>query len=149
LYRATRDGFGSRDFHSKCDGHTNTLTILKAKESSYIFGGFTTVDWGSSYYQSDPNAFVFSLTNKDSKPMKIKITAVLHQCAIYCNPEDGPTFAGGFCIANNSNTSKKSFSHLSDSYRHPKYAPGTNEAEAFLAGSHEFQLEEIEVYQRE
>jgi len=27
LYRATRDGFDSSDFHSKCDGHSNTLTI--------------------------------------------------------------------------------------------------------------------------
>ena len=48
LYRATRDGFGSDDFHSKCDGQPNTLTIFKAKESSYIFGGFTTVMWDSS-----------------------------------------------------------------------------------------------------
>jgi hypothetical protein len=33
LYRGTRDGFGSRDFHSKCDGHKNTLTVCKAKQS--------------------------------------------------------------------------------------------------------------------
>ena len=38
LYRGTRDGFGADDFHSKCDGRINTLTILKAHESSYIFG---------------------------------------------------------------------------------------------------------------
>jgi hypothetical protein len=45
LYRGTRDGFGSNDFHSKCDGHSNTLTILKAEQSSYIFGGFALVKW--------------------------------------------------------------------------------------------------------
>ncbi len=28
LYRGTRDGFGSGDFHSNCDGHSNPLTIL-------------------------------------------------------------------------------------------------------------------------
>lgn len=33
LYRASRDGFGSKDFHSKCDNHTNTLTIIKEKIS--------------------------------------------------------------------------------------------------------------------
>jgi hypothetical protein len=43
LYRGTRDGFTGRDFHSRCDGHSNTLTLLKAKGSSFIFGGFTTV----------------------------------------------------------------------------------------------------------
>ena len=32
LYRGSRDGFGAADFHSKCDSHKNTLTILKAKE---------------------------------------------------------------------------------------------------------------------
>ena len=37
LYRGTRDGFGSDDFHSKCDGHSNTLTLLKPKEvNSYL-----------------------------------------------------------------------------------------------------------------
>ena len=46
LYRGTRDDFGSNDFHSKCDGHSNTLTILKANGSGFIFGGFTTVAWG-------------------------------------------------------------------------------------------------------
>jgi hypothetical protein len=35
LYRGTRDGFDSNDFHSKCDGHVKTLTIVKAKETSF------------------------------------------------------------------------------------------------------------------
>ena len=42
LYRATEHGFASIQFHSKCNGHANTLTILKASLSSFIFGGFTT-----------------------------------------------------------------------------------------------------------
>ena len=32
LFRCTRDGFSTNDFHSNCDGHSNTLTILKAKK---------------------------------------------------------------------------------------------------------------------
>ena len=61
LYRGTRDGFGSNYFHSKCDGHSNTLTIFKAKQSEFIFGGLTTVEWdGSSGWKSDANAFIFS-----------------------------------------------------------------------------------------
>ena len=47
LYRGTRDGFGSNDFHSKCDGKSNTLTILKAKQSEFIFGGYTEAEWDS------------------------------------------------------------------------------------------------------
>ena len=69
LYRATRDGFGAEDFHSKSDGKSYTLSIFQAKE--FIFGGFTTVSWEShipGQCKSDPNAFLFSLTNKENKP---------------------------------------------------------------------------------
>jgi len=34
LYRGSRDGFGASDFHEKCDGHSNTLTLVKAKATS-------------------------------------------------------------------------------------------------------------------
>ncbi len=40
------------------------------------------------------------------------------------------------------------FSHLGSSYKHPQYKYGTNETKTFLAGSFNFQLDEIEVYQR-
>jgi hypothetical protein len=152
LYRGTRDGFGAKDFHSKCDGHSNTLTIIKAKGSSYIFGGYTTVSWVSSTYtkwRSDPNAFIFSLTNKDNQPVKMEIKTNEDHRAIICDSEWGPTFGIDINIANNANTTRGSFSNLGHSYKHPQYAFGTNEAQSFLAGSHKFKLDEIEVYQKE
>jgi hypothetical protein len=48
LYRGSRDGFEPSDFHSRCDGKSPTLTVYKAKESSFIFGGFTTGVWHQS-----------------------------------------------------------------------------------------------------
>jgi hypothetical protein len=150
LYRATRDGFGSSVFHSRCDGHSNTLTIFKAKHSRFIFGGFTTTDWDStSEYKLDPNAFVFSLTNKDNKPLKMKINPNRHKYAIRCDPKYGPKFGFDIVIANNANTTMNSYSRLGDCYRHPQYAFGTNEAQSFLSGSHCFQLDEMEIYQKE
>jgi hypothetical protein len=154
LYRGTRDGFDSNDFHSRCDGRANTLTILKAKESSYIFGGFTSVSWESSTdskWKSDPSAFIFSLTNKDNRSVKMKIGPNRHDNAIYCSPEYGPTFGCGFdiCIGNTANTAMDSYSYLGTTYSHPQYLEGTNEAETFLAGSYSFKLVEIEVYQKE
>jgi hypothetical protein len=53
------------------------------------------------------------------------------------------------CVANNANTTMDSSSYLGQTYSHPQYAYGTNEAQSFLAGSFEFQLDEIEVYQKE
>jgi hypothetical protein len=155
LYRGTRDGFSAKAFHSKCDNHSNTLTLLKAKGNEFIFGGFTTVDWEACEWpgkcKSDPNAFIFSLTNKDNKPLKMKVKPNDHQCAIYCHPEFGPRFGfdGDICIANNANTTMDSYSNLSRSYIHPEYEFCTDEAQSFLAGSPEFQLDEIEVYERE
>jgi hypothetical protein len=150
LYRGTRDGFGSKAFHSKCDGHSKTLTIFKAKQTSFIFGGFTTAKWDSSgWCKSDANAFIFSLTNKDNKPLKMKIDPHEYESAIYCHSEWGPTFSRDICLANNSNTTIESYSKLCVSYKHPQYAKGTNEARTFLAGSFKFQLDEIEVYQKE
>jgi hypothetical protein len=150
LYRGTRDGFGWDDFHSKCDGQTNTLTIIKAKCSSYIFGGFTKVDWDSSgYYKSDPNAFIFSLTNNENKPLKIKIKSNQHRNAIFFNSDYGPTFGFGHdvYIDNNANTTMNSYSFLGSTYKHPKYGYGKDEAQTFLAGLKRFRLDEIEVYQ--
>ena len=100
---------------SKCYNHSNTLTIIKAKCSSYIFGGFTKVDWTSSgYYKSDPNAFIFSLTNNDNKPLKMKVKSNQHRNAVFFNSEYGPTFGFGHdvYIDNNANTTMNSYSFL-------------------------------------
>jgi len=151
LYRGTRDGFSASNFHSKCDGHNNTLTILKAKESSYIFGGYTTVNWESCpfKYKSDPSAFIFSLTNKDDIPLKMRVSSNLHEYATICSPEFGPTYSGSIYIGNNSNTTMNCYSDLGYVYYHPQYAQGTNEAKTFLSGSNFFHLDEIEVYQKQ
>ena len=43
-YRATRDGWSSYTFHSKCDNKGATVTIIRV--GSYIFGGYSDVPWG-------------------------------------------------------------------------------------------------------
>jgi hypothetical protein len=63
--------------------------------------------------------------------------------------EYGPTFGEDICIANNPKTTMNSYSDLGSDYKHPQYAFETIEAQLFLAGSYEFQLDEIEVYQKD
>jgi hypothetical protein len=152
LYRGTRDGFEPSDFHLKCDNHSKTLTLLKAKGSEFIFGGYTTLHWdGSSGFKSDAKPFIFSLTNKDNQPLKMKINLERHKYAIYCHSSIGPSFGGGYdiYIADNANTTMDNYSNLGWTYKHPQYAYGTDEAKTFLAGSNRFQLDEIEVYHKE
>jgi len=152
LYRASEHGFGAHNFHSKCNGHAKTLSIFKVKETEFIFGAFTTTCWdGLNQYKSDENAFLFSLTNKDNKPCKMKIKAKKCQYAIYCDSSLGPTFGANrdICIHFNTNTTVDSYSRLGSTYKHPHYDVDTHEANTFLAGSYFFQLSEIEVYQKE
>jgi hypothetical protein len=153
LYRGTRDGFKANDFHTACDDQSLTLTIFKAKETPYIFGGFTSEAWqsGSGDFKTDPNAFLFSLTNKENLPCKMNIAPNLIHNAIQCYSGYGPTFGGGYDIriVNDANLEEGSYSNLGDTYKHPKYAAGTVEAQTFLAGAKEFRLSEIEVFRKE
>ncbi len=48
IYRASDHGFKSTDFHNHCDGIYKTLSIVKVKDSPFIFGGFTSVSWDSN-----------------------------------------------------------------------------------------------------
>jgi hypothetical protein len=150
LYRASRDGFGSLDFHSRCDGKSPTLTILKAKQTGFIFGGYTGACWdGDEIQKYDSTAFIFSLTNRENSPCKINSSD--YSKSIFCATESGPSFGGGdIHITDNSNTSNlfNSFSDLGDVYRHPRYNYDTDDVHSFFAGSYYFQLEEIEVYQK-
>ncbi len=144
LYRATRDGFGSNDFHSKCDNQPNTFVIIKSTNGN-VFGGYTQADWFGSF-KSDPNAFIFSLINKDNKPLVMKSLGT--SFAIYGTSNYGPTFGYPFDlnIGSNSNTTYSSCSNLGNGYKHPTYVKDSNEAKSFLAGSNIFLTTEIEVY---
>jgi hypothetical protein len=42
LYRNSVDGLGTQTFHSKCDNHTNTITIILTTDG-FVFGGFTPI----------------------------------------------------------------------------------------------------------
>lgn len=42
-YRASRDGWNSRTFHSKCDNKGATVTIIRV--GTYIFGGYADYSW--------------------------------------------------------------------------------------------------------
>jgi hypothetical protein len=147
LYRASRYGFSSGSFHSKCDGKYRTLTIIKS-ENGNIFGGYTNAAWDSSSgYKSDTGSVLFSLINQNGIPV------VLHNyassSAIYCHASYGPTFGGGhdLMISSNSNTNTNSYSILGHTYRASGVIYNTAQAQHALAGSKNFKVLEIEVYQ--
>ena len=91
LYRATRDGFDAKDFHSRCDGKAKTITIIK-DDLNCVFGGYASASWNSSnQYINDPNAFLFSL-RRDGKSYNDKFTIKNAAYALYGSSSDGPIF---------------------------------------------------------
>ena len=151
LYRGSRDGFKAADFHEKCDGKANTLTIVKSS-SGNIFGGYTTCEWDQSgSYKSGQADFIFSFRNKFNQRIKIN-KALPNLDSIYCSPSFGPIFGDAtkgtdLLIASCSNQSEISQSNLGASFPHPNLKFGSNEAKSYLAGSHFFKIDEIEVHQ--
>ena len=95
-------------------------------------------------FRSDPNPFLFSLTNKDNQPCKIN--QINTNCSIFCFSEYGPIFGNDdIRICNNANTTAGSHSKLGESYQHPQPSQG----QSYLSGSNKFKLSEIEVYKKE
>ena len=59
LFKATKDGQQSSDFHKKCDGKVQQLVFIKTTKGE-IFGGYTEEGYRSrEEYIKDNNAFVF------------------------------------------------------------------------------------------
>jgi hypothetical protein len=46
IYRGSRDGDSSKNFHEKCDNQGPTITLIK-NEKGNIFGGFSSISWTS------------------------------------------------------------------------------------------------------
>ncbi len=91
IYKASRDGDKSENFHSKCDNIHNTLVIITTTDSN-IFGAFTTKTWTHSGVVRDPLAFAFSINNQ-------KIYNIIDnkngEHAIYADNSYGPCFGNG------------------------------------------------------
>ena len=91
LYRSTRDGGLYTDYHSKCDGHKNLLTLVKTTDG-YKFGGFSSLELKiSGDGQKDDTAFIFSLDKKQNYYIKKGKNAIYF---LDRGPIFGQTFGG-------------------------------------------------------
>jgi hypothetical protein len=144
LYRGSRDGFRASNFHSKCDGHSNTVTVILTTKG-FIFGGFTPIAWdSSSSYKADTSqqSFLFSVKNaRNSDPRSFPL--VNSSSAIYCGSSYGPTFGShSLYVADGCNEKANSSTNLGSGYRNDT---GLNGTEVFT-GEYNFQVKEMEVF---
>ena len=135
LFKASNEGFLASNFHSKCDGKKNTVTLVETLKGKR-FGGFTDNAWDqSSNYKHGSNGFIFSLDDKSIYYNKS------NQNEIRCNSGYGPTFGGGhdFYICDKCNTSNSSYDNSGNTYdtKGKKYA---------MAGADSFFVKDYEVY---
>ncbi|KAG9288954.1 hypothetical protein G9A89_019576 [Geosiphon pyriformis] len=95
LFRASRDGFNDRTFHSRCDNKGPTVTIVKLLLNNIIVGAYNPLHWTSNgTYQNSNSTFIFQFSDSSSQSGKIG-RVITYQNAVYNNPSYGPTFGGG------------------------------------------------------
>lgn len=101
LFRASDHNHSASKFHKKCDGHKETITIIKSNHGN-LFGGYTSIKWRlSGGYKSDKTAFLFLIRSKSEqcpKAFDLKENDSAHSCAVYIDPYKGPSFGDGFDI---------------------------------------------------
>jgi hypothetical protein len=144
IYKATRDGFGSSDFHRLCNNQGPTMSVIQSKNGGYLFGGYTSVSWRSiNNGVTDNNGpFIFTLTNPHGIP-PTKYSIQQTQESIYDYKTYGPTFGGGHDLYVCDNSQTKTGSH--SGFPH-SYIDTTNRGNSTFTGGINFQTCEIEVY---
>jgi hypothetical protein len=150
LWRGSGDRFGARDFHGRCDGHANTLTLI-LDTGGNVFGGFTPLEWESlsSYkFKCDDSlkSFLFMLKNPHNTPArKFALMADQKHSAILCHSSCGPAFGDtdGIYVRDNCNANTDSFTGLGVAYTNGTALRG----EVVFTGSRDFQVREIEVFE--
>ena len=147
LYRATRDGWGSADFHRLCDNQGATVTVVRSANGN-VFGGFADAAWksGGGSYQASAQAFLFLLVSHEGRaPVRMAQNGRNPGSAMRCNPDRSSMFGCGsdLTIHSNANANTRSNSNVNGTtYTLPA---GAN-AKTVLAGSYNFQVAEYEVF---
>ena len=134
LFKGKRDGFRSKDFHSKYDNKSYTISFVKKGRR---FGGFTDVEWDqSNIWKKGSNSFIFSLDNNEIYYNKNS------NYNIRCNSNYGPTFGGNDFLISDNCDKNNSYDNSGDSH-------DTKEKEYALARRNHFYIEDNEVYKIE
>ncbi|CAB4391991.1 hypothetical protein RhiirA1_19901 [Rhizophagus irregularis] len=74
LYRASRDSYDAMAFHRRCNDQGACIIVAKiAGKNERLVGGYNPIGWFDSggQYSAAPDAFLFSIENKDLNNAKI------------------------------------------------------------------------------
>jgi hypothetical protein len=159
LWRGSRDGFKAQEFHRRCDGHSNTLTVILDTKGN-IFGGFTPVKWESRVWNwkageesntwkgdDSLNSFLFTLKNPHNFPARrFRLKEDQKHHAIGCRSGLGPRFGCrcNIAVSDECNTNLESHTaYFGSSYMNDTGLGG----DTVFTGSQYFRVNEIEVFE--
>jgi hypothetical protein len=145
LWRGSRDGFRGDEFHNRCDGHANTLTVILDMKGN-IFGGFTPVEWVSRHgNKADPSlkSFIFTLKNPHNVPARsFRLKAEQKFGAILCRSGWGPCF-WDILVWEDGDPNYSHTQYFGEHYTNDTGLDG----KTFFTGTNKFQAKEIEVFE--
>ncbi|CDW86247.1 UNKNOWN [Stylonychia lemnae] len=150
LYKATRDGFTARSFHNLCDNQGATFSFIQSQQG-YVFGGQTSLSWtspDSTQCCTDNDAFVFNLTMNTLHKQYQNFDQAVNHHQDYLMAFGNGSNGSDIYISNDCNNNNSSYCCLGGTYMPPQgFKEGDQQAIDYMAGSEDFKVIEIEVYQ--
>ena len=146
LFRASRDGFSSRDFQKKCNGKTDTITFVKTGNNNR-FGGFTKLAFNDPERLSFKEDFTFSVDNYEIYNYQ-QNKGYYNKKYSYGNFNiEGPYFEGsyGFIIGENSNINRVSQDYSKVFTKNKNYNYNNNEMVYYNEGPY-FIVKDYEIF---
>ena len=146
VYRATRDGDSSKEFHNKCDDIGPNIILVKTDKGKK-FGGFTNCNWGipKEYLEEIKPDFGIEKNDNDSFCFSFDLKKIYKHDkdeAIFCSKNYGPTFCSNIFAINNKMLTKGGYCTLMKN----SHFEG-QETDYEIAGEKQFNIEELEVYE--
>lgn len=137
LFSTERDGRSIKKMHSIIDGIG--ITCLLVKVDSQIFGGFAAVRWNndSKPFGDNSSSFLFQINKNIFIPFKSNYD---DSCLLYATPDTLTFGRRDLVIGGNFD---RCSSELEYSY---SIGLSSEEAKTFLAGSHKFKADEVEIW---
>jgi hypothetical protein len=152
LWRGSHDGFTAKEFHRRCDGQMNTLTLIvefPVKWESRKWNGKTGEESNTRKSDNNLRSFLFTLTNPHGiPPRKFVLKAERKQYAMYWNSTRCAVL-GSDCellVSDNCNTNTESYTKIGTRWSNTTYENDTT-FEDFFTGAKKFTVKEIEVFE--
>lgn len=147
VYRATRDGDSSKDFHEKCDNIGPNITLVKTKDN-HRFGGFTQCNWKhlSQNIKNNNDEIGTGKKDKDAFCFSLDLNKIYPNCqmdkeAIFCCKKYGPTFCRNIFCLNDEMLSKGGYCMK----KNTSYFMGQDEDYEISGGNRVFEVQDVEV----